>query len=129
MRDIKFRAWHRTTHHMYPAQTLQRIAEAERTHIIDGYDKLDIMQYTGLKDKNDLEIYEGDRAVMRSKTWHGRGTIEFVEGSFVFKQYESAGRDQTIVELSQLRFANWQIEIIGNIYEHPKPLQEVSNHD
>jgi len=50
MREIKFRAWDKDLHKMYNKWTV--IPDDDRSHIL--------MQYTGLKDKNGKEIYEGD---------------------------------------------------------------------
>ena len=50
MREIKFRAWDKDLLKMYSKWTV--IPDDDRSHIL--------MQYTGLKDKNGVEIYEGD---------------------------------------------------------------------
>ena len=49
MREIKFRAWNNAEKKMYP----------EVEDIRERYE-IYLMQYTGLKDKNGKEIYEGD---------------------------------------------------------------------
>ena len=66
MREIKFRAW--DGERMLPQEALcweddrfiSGIWDFEETHVACGKTEPEIMQYTGLKDKNGVEIYEGD---------------------------------------------------------------------
>ncbi len=56
-REIKFRAWDKWNNKMIQPHDGDFI----RWHSMSNWrDCLDVMQYTGLKDKNDNEIYEGD---------------------------------------------------------------------
>lgn len=74
------------------------------------------MRYTGLKDINGKDIYEGDiiRVNIDGK-WYV-GEVIFSNGSFVYRTKEFqwlggfTGKDQ--------------VEVIGNIYENPELLEE-----
>lgn len=68
-------------------------------------------QYTGLKDENEREIYEGD--IVKHATWGDVYEVIFEDGGFyVLSSYDF----QTINE--------YPLEVIGNIYENPELLEE-----
>ena len=76
------------------------------------------MQYTGLKDKNDKEVYEGDIvkcfvSVQRKEPEEFVGSVKFVDGSFMCRYYLGQHYKES--------------EVIGNIYENPELLNEKAN--
>ncbi|MDO8226126.1 YopX family protein [Bacillus cabrialesii] len=80
-----------------------------------------LMQYTGLKDKNGRDIYEGDVVKFKSAYCENKiikAVVKFKDslGSFVFNMGDDQGfwrMDASIRE----------IEVIGNIYENPELLE------
>ena len=63
MREIKFRAWDYKQNVMLHQEdwTKEFDTKAFWTNVLTGSEPdKDVMQYTGLKDKNGVEIYEGD---------------------------------------------------------------------
>lgn len=77
-----------------------------------------VMQYTGLKDKNEKKIYEGD--IVKTQWRDQIGIVKFTMGSFKLMN------GLVVIEnLSTLEKYKWEQEIIGNIYENPELLQNV----
>lgn len=126
MREIKFRAWNKNLKKMYKIGqiTLEKgtwnYEPDNREYIgmsIPYQPSFVLMQYTGLKDKNGKEIYEGD--IVRIK-----GEAELldikakVEYSETFAQYIITNT-KNIVHESEALGDYENIEVIGNIYDNP----------
>jgi hypothetical protein len=129
MREIKFRAWNKETNKMCDAESLQEMLHRERNNgIAEGslkmeqssideankeYEHLILMQYTGLKDKNGKEIYEGDMLSYKLKQgWE----IFFEDGHY----YMMCDGHSYLLEKIRVQIS----EVIGNIYENPEFLKE-----
>jgi len=140
MRDIRFRAWDKADGQMYYAIEDGIIFEDESSyefrHFLtpraDDYHKWEIMQYTGLKDKNGKEIYEGDVVkcvyMDEDKGWYSKTPIE--KGKVYFDTYWGVKFDCS--DFTQRTAEFWKcadendirdIEIIGNIFENENYLQ------
>jgi hypothetical protein len=105
MREIKFRIWDNVNYMSSPF-TLQYVQSGK----IQFTDDVKIMQYTGLKDKNGKEIYEGDILSFPS--------FEEGTGKIVVKD---AMRDWS--HINNLH----NLEIIGNVYESLELLSASDN--
>jgi len=81
-------------------------------------DRLKIMQYTGLRDKNGREVYEGD--IVRFKDWWDEemvGEVRYSEKDMAFTIVNDFWDGFPIMYADDL-------EVIGNIYENPELLKE-----
>ena len=139
MREIKFRAWD-GKNIFIPFSLKDNILTEEEDfsqefetndYLLAFPSKTIFMQFTGLKDKNGKEIYEGDILRRIEKIWNGRShdyvdllfQIIFKESSFVMKRIKSGKKTNLGIVL---RFDSLLTEsqVIGNIYENPKLLEE-----
>lgn len=144
MREIKFRAWNTKTECMYcdTGLTSLGINDGIELAIKDNYI---LMQYTGLKDKNGKEIYEGD--IVRNnwtninndfigEKWavkfgdHMTGSDYYASGAYGF-YYEAINNKEETCSLNSLPTNdsinienNPDLEVIGNIYENKDLLKE-----
>ena len=85
----------------------------ECTRSINISDEYELMQYTGLKDKNGTEIYEGD--ICKDSVEYTTAPIRRHPGYFSFMG--------CILGSDMLDQENMELEVIGNIYENPELLK------
>ena len=111
MREIKFRCWSETRKEM-------------RYDILNigNFDNKwwKIMQFTGLKDKNDKEIYEGDifNCIYKNDGCKHKLLVVWYKDSACFKMKSYGECDQPNVTQT---FSDMERqEVIGNIYENPE---------
>lgn len=122
MREIKFRAW--DGERLKPV-TLWGFHEGFIMTSKGSADEKEfrVMQYTGLKDKNGEEIYEGDILECHHKT---KGNVFFHDGSYGLSsdQCEFDLDDiQSYDSLNQYLIEDNNLIVIGNIHENPELLE------
>ena len=126
MREIKFRAWHKEKKIMGEVLGIDILHKEIffSNEDVDCYEHVDfknieLMQYTGLKDMREKEIYEGDIVKLRAN--HGIGVVKYYDewGAFVIEYIKP--RPLAVLGIN---YYKENIEILGNIYENPELLGE-----
>lgn len=113
-RELKFRVWDNVDYMSKPF-TLQSMNNAERTEFTSD---CVVMQYTGLRDRNGREIYEGDvvQEVYEESECGPAAAfatpVVFMDGAFCLDDGEP------LFELQEDKDHDWQV--IGNIHENPE---------
>jgi|APSaa5957512493_1039668.scaffolds.fasta_scaffold00751_4 uncharacterized phage protein (TIGR01671 family) len=124
MFNPKFRLWNKVKKD-WEVKDFHLIGE---TVLLQGFplgmlNDLEINQFTGLKDKNGVEIYEEDIVspifINSSIT---AGTVIFDDGSFLVKQIGAEGYTDLLSDSIRS-----DIEVIGNIYENPELMENIDD--
>ena len=119
MREIKFRAWYEKFNEMYIVKGIDfqsEMAYFDKYNYRSIYD-IELMQYTGLKDKNGKEIYEGD--ILSDGNIKKPHKVVFENGSF---RAEFKG-DFDEYSFDLIDVVAQGCEIVGNIYENPELME------
>lgn len=155
MREIKFRAWDKHNKIMHTVMRVNwtdvvgvgLVLHGVQTTTLGPLDtevglhfqayQIELIQYTGLRDKNGVEIYEGDivaresyqrtksgewdKRIPESQRWTQKTTVEWGKwpdyaGGYAVEPGEFCG---WCIDPEDLSY----IEVIGNIYENPELLK------
>jgi len=112
MRTIKFRAWDKVFKGMHDVSQLKwwsGLDEINCHNLIFKPYEVELMQYTGIKDKNNKEIFEGDILHSDNPDSEGNCIVKWEDDGFVANSL-----DYTHVGSSFFH----EFEVIGNIYEN-----------
>lgn len=114
MRELKFRAWDAVDKRYYYWSIEACFAVGASAGCMEKYT---FEQYTGLKDKNDKEIYEGDIVKNIDSKFGDEGVIKFTEKLARYSVYW--GMNPYMAKEIKLD----GMFIVGNIHENPELLE------
>lgn len=135
MNNLKFRAWDKTNKEMFEVIKIEfnpnifYMAKEPAWVVIRTENEIELMQSTGLKDKNGKEIFEGD-IVNCGYLFNGspfdeldeyeeeKGVVKFLNCGFNIKFKNDTNLFIDIMESCE------DIEVIGNVYENKELLEQ-----
>lgn len=152
---LKFRAWMKSLKWMCDVTNISfdskfvdicQQGDIERyTEMSVEFDEIELMQSTGLKDKNGKEIFEGD-VLKFNDEWAEYCHEGYVDGSVEGINYAEVERGEACFEFGKTKYSDsslfilmedehlnfkdfiknedFEFEIIGNIYENPELLED-----
>lgn len=116
MREIKFRVWDKLNKEMINFESInfQERRVYKDTVSYRKFNDIELMEYTGLKDMDGKEIYEGDILFESFREEYFK--VVFENGSF---RAEADGYSLDLEDYDDI------CEVVGNIYENSELLKEI----
>ena len=142
MREIEFRAWLKDEEKMVKAERLGLFEDVEKRFVIwkvKPYEHsfkylkdVELMQYTGLKDKNGVKIFEGDivnngeseNLIVLWSDKYQSFIIDEKIGVYTEQNDDRLYDCDDIEEYEPFKYKCGSYEVIGNIYKNPELLEK-----
>ena len=123
MREIEFIAYDKVGEVMISSDELLTANSAYLKDSLTETKNLKLMQFTGLTDKNGVEIYEGD--ILSTDLSRPYLVVEFLGGAFMYQCHDSG--DDYYDHMSptcDIRTQDKYCAVIGNVHQNPELLEQ-----
>ncbi|QIW51202.1 YopX family protein [Lactococcus raffinolactis] len=124
----KFRAWDTTLKIMHDVQIIDWISETVGVDAIGGVletplKELKLMQSTGLKGQNGIEVFDGDIVRLFNVGFIYKGVVAQNSATYWWIKGVGTSTDFTFEDVADYRNYTCELEVIGNIYENQDLLE------
>lgn len=133
MREFKFRAWDKNQKKMKDVWLNKLIDRfgVQGSNVFDN-DDYEVMQWTGYKDRDNKDIYEGD-IISSPNGQIKKALIYFSQATFWYKEWDEMYEEWHHSEMGwceqygskEIGILHWSanriaLKVIGNVFEHPE---------
>ena len=142
MKELKFRAFHKPSKKMFDVGMIDFLANEligiedlgngfSMGHFNKQIKDCELMQFTGLKDVDGKEIFEGDIVEIKFDDYYSNNSFTIDEDSthkgeivFEFFGYYIKFPDMCFMSINDIADYEFNIKILGNIHQNPELLEK-----